>query len=102
MSSGTYYGDASGGDFSSVPLIRRVGVGLCSISPQGNLLFGVHCNLPGDVQTVPRGEIYALYLLLQLASPMATIDYVTDNEGLYDVYNKGPKFSQTTNNCDLF
>ncbi len=54
--SGTYYGDASGGDFSSVPLIRRVGVGLCSISPQGNLLFGVHRNLPGEVQPVPRGE----------------------------------------------
>ena len=41
-------------------------------------------------------------MLLVLASPMATIDYVTDNEGLYDVYNKGPKFSQTTNNCDLY
>ncbi len=31
--SGTYYGDASGGEFSSVPAIRRIGVGLCSVPP---------------------------------------------------------------------
>ena len=29
--SGTYYGDGSGGEYSSFPLIRRCGVGLCSI-----------------------------------------------------------------------
>ncbi len=99
---GTYYGDASGGDFSSVPLLRRVGVGVCRISPLGKLLYGIHCNLPGDVQTVPRGEIYALVVLLTRASPLAVIDYVTDNVGLRDAYNAGPTFCHSTNNCFLY
>ncbi len=77
-------------------------MGLCCITSQGNLAYGVHCNLPGEIQTVPRGEIYALYLLLELASPLSTLDYVTDNEGLYNIYTKGPKHSQATNNCDLY
>ncbi len=72
------------------------------MTPQGKLAFGVHCNLPGEVQTVPRGEIYALYLLLVLASPLSTLDYVTDNLPLYDMWVKGPKHSRTTNNCDLY
>ncbi len=38
--SGTYYGDASGGEFSSVPRIRRVGCAVAHIIPQGACFWG--------------------------------------------------------------
>ena len=76
-------------------------MGVCSIDQEGNLDLGVHTNLPGEVQTMPRSVIHALFLLLKLAYPLAEIKYVTNNEGLYNVYIQGPTYSQTTNNCDL-
>ena len=98
----TYYRDASGGDCSAVALLRRVGVGICKITPTGTLLFGAFCPLPGEIQTVPRGEIYAFFLLPCEAEPMAVIDYVTDNYGFYHAILKGPHFCQNTASCDLY
>ncbi len=100
--SGTYYGDASGGEFSSFAPIRRAGCGLAAISDDGTLRFGVSFNLPGTVQTVPRGELYALVALVLFASQGSTLDYVTDNKGLYNTYTQGPKFALQTTNCDLY
>ena len=100
--SGTYYGDASGGEFTAYTCIRRVGCGLAAIDASGNLLFGAKSNLPGLVQTVPRGEIYALFMLVNLAIHSAVLDFVTDNKGLFNAYNKGPKFCSLTANCDLY
>ena len=57
---GTIYGDASGAEFSVDPLLRRIGVGLAAVDNDGNILWGLSFNLPGDVQTVPRGELYAI------------------------------------------
>jgi len=54
--SGLYFGDASGGEFASYPSIRRVGCGLGVIDEEGNLVFGARFNLPGEIQTVPRGN----------------------------------------------
>ncbi len=100
--SGTYYGDASGGEFSSFASIRRVGCGLAAIDSAGNLVFGAKSNLPGSVQTVPRGEIYALFMLVDLAIHLTELDFVTDNKGLFDAFNKGPIFCATTSSCDLY
>ena len=100
--SNTYYGDASGGTLTSVPTLRRIGIGLACVDPQGVLLFGVHARLPGSVQTVPRGELYAIVLLARLAIPLAIIDFFTDNLGVHDAFNKGPLFCSRTANCDLF
>lgn len=55
-SSGTYYGDASGCEHTMYPKLRRIGVGLVRIGRDGSLSFGVKSNLPGEVQTVARGE----------------------------------------------
>ncbi len=88
--SGTYYGDASGGEFTSYACIRRVGCGLAAVDATGNLLFGAKSNLPGLVQTVPRGEIYALFMLVNLAVHLAVLDFVTDNKGLFNAYYRGP------------
>ncbi len=100
--SGTYYGDASGGEFTSFPLLIRVGVGLCMINDIGDLKFGCSSNLPGEVQTVSRGEAFALLWLLELVIVGACIDYVTDNMGVFNVFMSGPKGYHTSNNCDIY
>ena len=51
--SGNYYGDASGGIYSSYPKITRCGCGLVQVSKDGSLLWSRSFNLPGAVQTVP-------------------------------------------------
>ena len=48
---GVFYGDASGGTFSSFPAIRRIGCGIVQIDNEGNQLWGHNFNLPGPVQT---------------------------------------------------
>jgi hypothetical protein len=100
--SGTYYGDASGGEHTEYPKLRRVGVGLAKIDQHGKLLFGIKSNVPGTVQTVSRGELYALALLVDHAIPGATYDFVTDNDGVFKVFNKGPLNCQSSSNVDLF
>ncbi len=100
--SGTYYGDSSGGEFASFSKIRRCDCELASVDTSGTLLFGASFNLPGDIQTVPRGEVFALVQLLELCEPLTFLDYVTDNRGLFDNYCKGPAHSYNSSNCDLY
>ena len=75
--SGIYYGDASGGRFSSYGPLIRCGVGLVKIGYdiEGNIYrkWGVQMNLPGTVQTVPRAELFALQHLLNEATENANI-----------------------------
>ena len=92
MNSGVYYGDASGGEYSSYPEIRRVGCSFVSVAASdGALLFGAHFPLPGSVQTVPRGELFTLVELIKQARDGAEITYVTDNKWVYDTYNGGSR-----------
>ena len=71
--SGTYYGDASGGEFSSINILRQCGCGLAAVSPDGGLKFGAGFFLPGDVQTGPRGELFALVDLIDEMAPLAEV-----------------------------
>jgi len=100
--SGLYYGDASGGEFTQYPDIRRVGVSFVQIRDNGDLTFAAHFPLPGDVQTVARGELYALLVLIRMASPGSIVVFVTDNKGVYDKYNSGPTRASLSSNCDLY
>ena len=75
---GVYYGDASGGKYTKHPALRRVGVGLACYA-QGVFHFGLYSNLPGPIQTVGRGEIFALLLLAQHLPEHAECEFVTDN-----------------------
>ena len=102
ISSGTYYGDASGGEHTKYPDIRRVGCAFIALDSSDQLRCGAHFPLPGEIQTVARGELYALVCLLKHADQLAEIDFVTDNKGVRDVYNKGPKDAAFSSNCDLF
>ena len=55
-----------------------------------------------DAYTTTRGELFALLLLAVLAEELVVIDFVTDNEGVFNAFNKGPKYCATTNNADLY
>ena len=100
--SGTYYGDASGGELTAYSELRRVGVAVCKIYDTGKLQFGVRSNLPGDIQTVARGELFALTDLIDRAEQFSEIEYITDNWAVFNLYNKGPKHTALSFNSDLF
>jgi len=100
--SGTYYGDASGGKYTMYSTLRRVGVGVAAANSEGELSFGLHSNLPGKVQTVSKGELYALYLVVRHVCDGAVIDFVTDNFGVFSVYNSGEKSAANSANCNLY
>ena len=90
MTSGTYYGDASGGKNAEYPDIRRVGVAFVKIDDEGNLTFGAQFQLVGEVQTVSRGELSALVELIKHVRHSVDIELVTDNKEVSDKYNAGP------------
>ena len=77
VTSGTYYGDASGGKFSSYPSLRRCGVGLVHTKFDSIRIFyrewGCSIKLIGQVQTVPRAEVFALHFLLNEAPPKSVL-----------------------------
>ena len=100
--SGTYYGDGSGGPYSSHPTIRRCGTGLAVINIAGELSYGLSANLPGLIQTVPRSEYFALLCLVRLARESSVLLFVTDHLPLVKAYNKGRSFAVQTLNGDLF
>ena len=104
--SGTYYGDASGGRFSSYGPLIRCGIGLVKIGYDNcNNIYrewGVQLNLPGVVQTVPRAELYALQYLLNEAAENAEIEVITDNKKNSETFNKGPDAGARSLNHDMF
>ena len=85
----TVYGDASGGKFTSFQALRRVGVGLAAIDNEGELVWAISMNLPGKCQTVPRGELFAIYYTVFKSADDTQIEFITDNLGCYNTYNKG-------------
>ena len=89
--SGTYYGDASGGKYTKYKMLRRVGCAVVSVDDEGQVVLRAHTPLPGPVQTVGRGELFALLILIQILEPCSDIVFVTDNYNVYNTYNQGPK-----------
>ena len=68
----------------------------------GNTCFGVSSNLPGLVQTVGSGEIFALVLLLRNLDYNAQVEFVTDNYNWFDIYHKGVNAAINSASCDLY
>ena len=99
--SGTYYGDGSGGEYSSHPLVRRCGCGIASVDGDGALVFGLSANLPRPIQTVPRSEYFAFTLLLSLLQPSSVVTFVTDHLPLSNAFNKGKEVAISGINGDL-
>ena len=102
ITSGIYYGDASGGENTSYPEIRRVGCAFVKINDEGDLVYGAHFPLPGPIQTVPRGELFVVLELVKHAFDGTDITYYTDNEWVFKTFNRGPKYACQCNNADLF
>ena len=109
MPSGTYFGDGSGGPFSSHPSLRRCALGVCRVEVQhldGRLQaiqsFCASSPLAGSIQTVSRAELAALVLVLKNVVPSADVTYYIDNKGVFDLYHKGPTRAAKSNSADLF
>ena len=102
VTSGLYYGDASGGTFSSYPKLIRCGVGLCKVDRHtGERLWGIELNLPGLVQTVPPAELFTLHFLVNEAEPESVIEFITDNEKNSQTFNKGEQYAANSINADF-
>ena len=63
--------------------------GRSCLNEQGILLWAIRFNLPGAVQTVARGELFAVLRAAQLALEGAIIDFVIDNQGNFKKFNGG-------------
>eukprot|EP00959_Pyramimonas_sp_CCMP1952_P185147 3871465-Pyramimonas_sp.AAC.1 len=92
------FGDASGGSDSMVPKLRRVGVAVCRMQPDAvDIECGLFGPLPGQSQTVHRGELQALVLGARYSTG-ATV-FVTDNlavcEGWWARLDLAPHQSST-------
>jgi hypothetical protein len=102
IGSGTYYGDASGGEFTRYPDIRRVGVAFAQVSASGSLIFAAHFPLSGEFQTVARGELTAVVELIRLAQHGTDICFVTGNKTVYNNYVAGRNVAALSSDCDLY
>ena len=98
----TYYGDASGGKHTQFPTLRRVGVAVVQVKRDGELNVGAHFNLPGNIQTVGRGELYTIHFLVNRLQLGTIALFVTDNKSVFDTYIKGRMAAMSSNNCDLW
>ena len=77
LPSGTYHTDASGGNEGSDSLLRRCGCGFAQVTTELELVFGGYFPLPGDKQTVPRGELFTVIGVVCLAEVGAKIEIVS-------------------------
>ena len=110
---GLYYADASGGRFSSIPALRRCGVGVCRLKDQvifNNdlhhadqlLAWGLFAPLPGQVHTVVRGELYAILVIARLVSPSIPLEIASDSKVNIDLYLAGYQACMATTNADMW
>jgi len=104
--SGTYGTDASGGAFSSIPEIRRCGCGIVTMVPGNDdnfdLEWGASFPLEGDIQTVPRAELFTILTLLQNLQHKATVIIVSDSLVNIELFYKGKAHALGSTNGDLW
>ena len=87
--SGQYFGDGSGGEFTSYPSLIRCGTGLVCYDASCSYVFGAHTPLFGEVQTVFRAEMLASFLVVKHVGYEAEVTFFTDNLGVSNAYHKG-------------
>ncbi len=64
--------------------------------------FRLHYPLPGQVQTVPRGETHVVLLVTIMLEFGAKATQYTDNYAVCMIYNKGEKFALASANRDIW
>ena len=75
---------------------------MVQIDGQGNLLRAAYSRLPGEIQTVPRAELFALIILLQQVLPGSDVKYVTDHKNIFLNYPKGIEYNRNSLNFDVY
>ena len=110
--SGHYHTDASGGIYSSLPLIRRCGIGIafvCQDDMQFNgaitedlFLWGCFSALPGSIHTVVRAELFAIVLVVKYAVREACIVVHSDSKVNVDAFLQGRQHCLSAAHADLW
>lgn len=100
--SGYYFGDGSGGVYSSYDFLRRCGVGIHYVNPELVPGFNAWQPLLGQVQSVPRSELTALCLVIEKVESGGTVDFFTDSKITKDTFNKGIARARFAANSDLW
>jgi ribonuclease HI len=110
---GRYFTDASGGPNSDDPILRRVAGAALAIDVElfdgagnfaPNITHFLETSLPGDAQTINRGELYLIIRLLALVVPAEGewTTVVTDSQYCVDGYERGQTASLVAWNADLW
>ena len=113
--SGSYHCDASGGAHNAFPLIRRCGFGIVLISPHFTaalatsatcpsqlIQFGAYGALPGSKQTVPRAELFAIFMIVENLAHGTRACITTDSKINVDLHDKGRQHATDSVNGDLW
>ena len=95
-------GDGSGGSYSSYPTLRRCGTGVAYLDWDMSHQFDAWSPLPGQIQTVPRAELFALLIVARHARPDALIHFFTDNKNTRDTYYKGKYRASLAATADMW
>ena len=112
---GEYYCDASGGENTSFPLIRRCGFGIVLMRTDFDahrldnatcftdvIQFGAFGVLPEHRQTIPRAELYAILEVVLNLQSFVTVMITSDSKVNVDLYLKGERSARDSMNGDLW
>ena len=96
------FSDGSGGEFSSVPSLRRAGWSWVYLSADcESLLLARYSGVPGERQTVPRAELTAIIAITERArQPHITI--VVDAAYIIKGVRAGERECRSIANADLW
>ena len=98
---GVYYTDASGGQFTSVPQLRLVGCSVVTVEGI-NIETGVSFMLPGIIQTVVRGELFAIWHVLNNVAASSVVTICSDSLVNVDLFNGSRNNAINSTNGDIF
>ena len=109
---GTFFTDASGGPHASYKLLRRCGIGIAMLQldapffsdhalNESPMVWGAFGPLPGNVQTVPRAELFAMLTVVRMLMPGKSV-IKTDSKVNSDLYASGMQACLGSANGDLW
>jgi len=101
---GLYGTGASGGKWGAYHELRRCGCGVASMtgfSAPFTLQWAARFPLPGTHQSVPRAELYAIYMLVTRVK-YGVLKVVSDSFVNVDMYHKGKLAALKSVNSDLW
>ena len=86
--SGWCFTDSSVGQYGTCELLRRYSFGIARLVGL-QLMWGVYGAVPGVAQSVPRGELFAILVVLSCAAAGAFLHIVTDSKVSVYMFNRG-------------